>query len=32
MRFMNALSGSTTAKKTTVATMRNESSALMNEP
>ena len=32
MRFISAVSGSTTAKKTTVATMRNESKALRNEP
>ena len=29
---MSAVSGTTTAKKTTVATMRNDSSALRNEP
>ena len=31
-RFISAVSGTTTAKKTTVATMRNETSALRNEP
>ncbi len=31
-RFISMLSGTTTAKKTTVATMRKDSSALMNAP
>ncbi len=30
--FISAVSGTTTAKETTVATMRNDSSALTNEP
>ena len=31
-RRINAVSGTTTAKKTTVATIRNDSSALRNDP